>query len=1085
MRLITSRLIFALFAVAFSFSMSFAQGVTTSSMNGRILDKESGEPLIGANVVAVHVPTGSVYGNSTNLDGIYRIANMRVGGPYTITISYTGYSDMVYENVYLRLGESRQLDINLEGSAVELSVIQVTARAGTAGANSGSSTQITSDDIDVMPTLNRDLTDFVRLTPQSAGYGGGTTFAGVNNRYNAIYIDGAVNNDVFGLASSGTNGGQTGIAPFSIDIIDQFQVVLSPYDVTLGGFAGGGINAVTKSGTNLWKGTAYYFMQNQDLVGKTNKTLTDMTGSDPSKVADFTQRTYGASIGGPIVKDKVFFFANAEIRRDETPVPFDFGTYDGNSTQADLDNLGNFLRETYNYAPGTYGDIADELKGLTFFGKLDFNLSDNHRLTLRHNYTKAEQLNLNGSSARTINFSNNGIYFPSITNSSAIELKSSFGANFSNNLILGYTSVRDDRDPIGGDFPYLIIGDGDGTIRLGSEEFSTANALNQDIFTITDNFKIYKKKHTITIGTHNEIYSIYNLFLGQNYGTYGYDSLSQFLNGLAPTTYDRGYSLVDNITGDGSAAAADFDAMQLGFYAQDEWNINSRMTLTYGLRLDVPILATDPAIDAGFNTTTLPLVQEQYEIAKEVEGGQAPDGQLMFSPRAGFEYDLSNDRSTVLRGGIGVFTSRIPFVWPGAMYNNNGLTNGRVDETQIEEALTFRPGIDDQYTNPKFTVPSGDVNIFVKDFKFPQVLRGNLALDTRLPGNITATLEGIYTKTLNNVLYTNVNSDQEVAFNWTNTGGDDRPVFRRRTIDPTYGAIYVGHNTNEGYAYTFTAALAKNFGFGLNATLAYTYGDASALNEGTSSQNSSQWRGQINTDGRNMPLYGRSDFALGHRIVSSLSYSIDWNKGKNVSTTISLFYDGQAGSPYSYVIGGSSAAARNINNEQGSTSANRSLVWIPASQSEIHLIDKTVSGVTITAQEQWDNLNAFIEEDPYLSQNRGSYAEKNANWSPFTSFLDLAVRQDFGVQAGGRMHKLQVSLDVFNLLNLLNPSWGVRYSIPGDLNNYFLYTFEKYDTDGTTPLFSFLEDQVGTEALNISDFSSRWRMRLGLRYIFD
>ncbi len=1073
------RLLLAFFAVAFSFSMAFSQGVTTSSMDGRIIDKESGEALIGANFVAVHLPTGSTYGNSTNLDGIFRIANMRVGGPYTITVSYTGFSDLVLEDIYLRLGENKNLNLEMQESAMELSTVTVFAAAGTPGANSGSSTQITGEEIDVMPTLNRNLSDYVRLTPQSAGYSGGTTFAGVNNRYNAIYIDGAVNNDVFGLASSGTNGGQTGIAPFSIDIIDQFQVLLSPYDVSLGGFAGGGINAVTKSGTNQLKATAYYFMQNQSLVGKTNKTLTDITGSERTPVAEFNQRTYGASLGGPLIKDKVFFFANAEIRQDETPIPFDFATYDGNASEADLNSLAGFLRESYGYDPGTFGDVADELNGLSLFGKLDFNLGDNHRLTLRHNYNKGEQLDLNGSAARTINFSNNGIFFPTITNTSAAEFNSSFGSGFSNNLILGYTTVRDDRDPIGGDFPYLIIFDGAGTIRAGSDEFSTANALDQDIFTITDNFKIYKNKHTITIGTHNEFYSIYNLFLPQNYGTYTFDSISAFVNGLPASNYDRGYSLVDDITGDGSAAAADFGAMQLGLYAQDEWDITRNFTLTYGLRLDMPILTTDPDIHPSFNTTTLPLLQAQYDIANDIEGGAAPDGQLMFSPRAGFLFDLTGDRRNMLRGGVGIFTSRIPFVWPGAMYNNNGLTTGRADEADAVGGAFFIPDINKQYTDPAFKVPSGDINIFTKDFKFPQVLRGNLALDTKLPGDISATVEGIFTKTLNNVLYTNVNSKTDVDFNWTNTGSDDRPVFTRSTIDPTYSAIYVGSNTSEGYAYTLTAALAKEFQFGLNASLAYTFGDAQALNEGTSSQNSSQWRGQVNTDGRNTPLLGRSDFALGHRVLSSLSYSFDWNKGKNVSTSIALLYDGMAGSPYSYVIGGGNG--RNINNEQGSTSANRSLVWIPADASQINLVEKD----GVTPEHQWEHLDAFIENDPYLSQNRGSYAEKNSNWMPFASFLDLAVRQDFGIKAGGRMHKLQVSLDVFNLANLINPAWGVRYSIPGDFNNYFLYTFEGYEEDGTTPLFSYLEEGVGKDALNINDFSSRWRMRLGLRYIFD
>ena len=486
---------------------AFAQGTTTASVNGQAVDQNN-EALIGATVVAIHTPSGTTYGTITNENGFYRLANLRVGGPYTITCSYTGYGEVAFENIYLRLGENRRFTFTLEEAATELMTIEVSASAGTAGESAGASTQITTEDIDVMPTLNRDLNDYVRLTPQAANFGSGLSVAGTNNRFNAIYVDGAVNNDVFGLASSGTNGGQTGISPFSIDIIDQFQVVVSPYDVTLGGFAGGGINAVTKSGTNNFEGTAYYFWQNESMVGKTNTSLTERTGNDPTEVAPFDQRTYGASLGGPIIKDKVFFFVNAEIQDDVTPVPFDFGAYDGASTAADLDGLRQAIIDQYGYDPGTYGDVNDELQGLKLFGKIDFNINDNHKLTLRHNYTKAEQFNRNGSSPNNINFSNNGIYFPSITNSTALELNSRFGTKYSNNLIIGYTSVRDDRDPLEADFPYVTIDDdgpdGSGTIRLGSEQFSTANQLDQDIFTITDNFKIYEGAHTITVGTHNE-----------------------------------------------------------------------------------------------------------------------------------------------------------------------------------------------------------------------------------------------------------------------------------------------------------------------------------------------------------------------------------------------------------------------------------------------------------------------------------------------------------------------------------------------------------------------------------------------------
>lgn len=1056
----------------------FAQGTTTSSMQGAIVD-ESGAALIGATFIARHEPSGTSFGVLTDDAGKFRIPNMRVGGPYKVTISYAGHGTVEATGIYLRLGESFKKDFTLNSSVTELETVEIFANVGTAGANSGTSTQITSQDIDVMPTLNRDLSDYVRLTPQSTGFGGGTSFGGTNNRFNAIYIDGAVNNDVFGLASSGTNGGQTGISAFSIDIIDQIQVVLSPYDVTLGGFAGAGINAVTKSGTNEFKGTAYVFSQNENMVGKTNQTLTDRTGSEREGVASFSQKTYGASIGGPIIKDKVFFFVNAEVQSDETPAPFDFGVYDGNASQADLQGLSDFLQSNYNYDPGTFGDVSDELNGLKFFAKLDFNLNENNRLTLRHNYTNAENINRNASNPRQINFSNNGAFFPSVTNSTALELNSRFGNKASNNLIIGYTSVRDDRDPIGGDFPYLFINDGSGVIALGSEQFSTANALDQDIFTITDNLKLYKGDHTITVGTHNEFYSIYNLFIRQNYGVYRYADLNAFYNDSSAIEYDRSYSLVDNLTGDGSAAAANFNAMQFGFYVQDEWAMSSKFTLTGGLRLDIPVITSDPNIDESFNAETLPMLQEAYGVASNVVGGAAPSGQLMWSPRIGFDYDLKGDRSNVLRGGIGVFTSRVPFVWPGAMFTNNGLTIGGIDQDDLTEDIQFIPGIADQYTNPDFTVPSGQVDLFTQDFKYPQVLRSNLALDTKLPGDIRATFEAIYTKTLNNVLYTNVNNDPTVDFNWTNTGEDTRPVYGRNDIDEQYNAIYVASNTSEGSTINLTAALAKEFDFGLTANVSYTYGTATAITEGTSSQNSSQWRGQVSIDGRNNAILGRSDFALGHRVLGVFTYKLDWNKNKNATTAISLVYDGQKGSSYSYVIGGGNA--RNINNETGSTSRNRSLVWVPADASEINLVE--TNGVS--PEDQWNRLNAFIEDDAHLSKNRGAYADKNGSWMPYMSFLDLSVRQDFGLDLGGKMHKFQLSWDVFNLANMISPNWGVRYQVPGSNNNYFLYDFEGYDADGTTPTFSYTEEAIGKEALNIDNFNSRWRMRLGLRYIFN
>jgi len=1049
----------------------YGQGVTRSSMNGKITDV-SGESLIGANVQAIHQPTGTFYGNSSDVEGLYRISNMRVGGPYTVTISYTGYEDLVQENIFIRLGKPSKIDAQLSETAISLDEVVVAADRYYAGQSSGTSTDINAEDIDLMPTLNRDLNDFTRLTPQAKeSFGGGFSVAGINNRYNAVYIDGAVNNDVFGLASNGTNGGQTGISPVSVDVIDQIQVVISPYDVSLGGFAGGGINAVTKSGTNKFEGTAYYFLQNEGLVGKTNTSLINrlgQTNEDRTSLAEFSKKTYGASLGGPLVKNKVFFFTNVEIQKDQNPAPFDFAEYRGDSSEEDLNNLSTFLQETYGYDPGPFGSKTDQLDGFKFFGKIDVNLSDQHKLTVRNQYTNAEQLNVNGSNSGRINFENNGVFFPTTTNSFATELNSTFGNNASNNFILGITSVRDDRDPIGTDFPYLSLDDGNGSVRIGSEQFSTANQLDQDIITLTNNFKLYKGKHTWTFGTHNEFSSFYNLFIRQNYGVYAYDSVADFVSGLPAPEYDRSYSLVDDLTGDGSQAAAEFSTLQVGFYIQDEIQVNDQLNISAGIRLDVPFILTEQNIAADFNTTTLPLISGSYDI-ENAEGGSLPQGQLMFSPRLGFNYDVKGDQRTTLRGGLGIFTSRVPFVWPGGAYTNNGVTIGGVNERNIDGDIDFRPDIQNQYTNANFTVPSGQVDLFAKDFKYPQIFRASLAVDQVIGDGWSLGIEGLYSKTLNNVNYININNNPEVDFNWTN-GPDNRPVFSRTDLDPTYSAIYLGTNTNQGYTYNLTASMSKSFTSGLSLGFAVTYGDAYSLHEGTSSQNSSQWRGAFNVNGRNDPAYGVSDFSLGTRIIGTLGYGINWGGTDAFKSTFSFFYEGESGSPYSYVYG--NRDGQNINNETGSTGRNRSLIWIPADQSEISLVDPS----------EYAALDAFIENDSYLSANRGSYAGKNANRTPFESQIDFRYLQNLGVNVGGRGHKLQLSIDVFNFANLLNNSWGVTYNNPFDYDLLFL---EGYAEDGTTPTFSFDDERIGKERFDINNTISRWRMRIGMRYIFD
>jgi hypothetical protein len=1072
--------------VMFATVSLYAQGVTTGNFSGSVTDSE-GVEAIGATVVVTHEPSGTTYGTATRVDGSFYIPNVRVGGPYSVKISYVGYKDQTLTNKYVGLGQDTEIKVTLT-QGVDIDVIEVSAANYLDNYKMGSESQVTERDLANLPTASRDINDYLRLNPLAnvspADPGSSISIAGMNNRYNSIFIDGAVNNDVFGLAPSGTNGGQTGISPISLDAIEQFQISVSPYDVKLGGFAGAGINAVTRSGTNKFEGSAYYFFRNQGLTGKT-PTFNLPDSVERLRVDDYTAQTFGFRLGGPIVKNKVFFFVNAEIQRDRTPRGFDLSSYGGSASVSDLQALINKLK-SYGYDPGDYLSTADELKGERILAKVDWNINQNNKLSLRHSYTRARSIDPFTSGSQSLYFSNTAIYFPSTTNSTALEWNSIINNKFSNNLIAGFTSINDDRDPQGGDFPWIRINDGTSSIYVGSEEFSTGNQLKQNIFTLTDNFNIYLNKHTLTVGTHNEFYNMYNLFIRQNYGSYRFNSIADFLGNdtIAPIDYVRSYSLVDDLTGDGSAAAAKFNAMQLGLYVQDEFKVSKRFTLTGGLRFDLPMFLTQPAVDTFFNNNVLAVVDSVWG-AEGAEAGQMPGAQIYISPRVGFNYDIMGDRKSIVRGGVGLFTSRVPFVWPAGSYTNNGLTVGGIDPTNPP---LFNPDPYDQYVasdvGATIAIPSGEMNLVSKDFRFPQVLRTSLAVDQKLPGDMTLTVEGMFSKTLNNIYYKNVNL--RPATDSLDGTPDNRPLYSGQRLSNVYSAIYLMSNTNEGYTYNVTAQLTKNLWKGFSGMVAYTFGRAYSIYEGTSSQNSSQWRGQHGVDGRNFATLGRSEFDMGSRITSALSYEISYPANSNVfgKTTVSLFYNGQSGRTYSYIINDAvrigNTTYRALNGEDN---RERTLMYVPADQSEINLIDKPGR----TATEQWEELNAFIENDPYLSTRRGQYAERNMSRSPFTNLLDFRVLQDFTVRtANGQKNTIQISFDVMNITNLLNQDWGRVFRV-SNFGNYELLNFEGFDPTATggakVPLYSFPEQTV--KPWFTDDFLSRWRMQLGVRYIFN
>ncbi|GMN06738.1 TonB-dependent receptor [Croceitalea sp. MTPC5] len=1074
-------------------AMAFSQGVTTSAIGGKVTDN-TGEPLLGASIVAVHVPSGTSYGAATDFDGFYRISGMRTGGPYTVTISYVGFNDDIREGVYLNLGSTNRINVQMVESATALDEVVVTAVSnGVFGSNkTGTETNISQRQVATTPAASRSLADFVRLTPQAQLNEGDDGFsislAGQNNRYNAIYIDGAVNNDVFGLAGSGTNGGQTGVNPLSVDAIETFQINIAPFDVKQSGFSGGSINAVTRSGSNEFEGSAYYFTRNENLVGRTPGALLN-EGDERERVSEFSADTYGVRLGGPLIEDKLFFFVNYERNETEIPQPFIFSNYTGRSSEADLAGLSSFLQNSFGYNPGIFDDNTRSLESNTFVAKVDWNINENNNLSLRHSYVGAENLEARNSGNRNIGFLNGSEFFESTTNSTALELNSRFGNKFSNNLVIGYTTVRDDRDPSGDPFPTVQIQDGDGTINFGSEPFSTANLLETDYLTITNNFEIYAGRHTVTVGANLEFATVKNLFFAFNFGSYVFEDqfdddgnllstgLNQFLTNQVANEYSHGYSLIgDGTVGDESNGSADFNTFQAGFYVQDDFQITDDFKVSYGARIDIPRWE-DGTVNDDFNMRTIPLLEAEGKNLQGALVGQGV-GTAMFAPRLGFNWDVNGERSTQIRGGLGVFTSRLPLVWPGGTYNNNGVTGGFTFDATFfgpDAGQLFEPDVNNQFKSvaPGTGGLGGNIDLIAEDFKLPQVVKYNIAVDQKLPWwGLIASADFLYTDVITDVFYENLNLRGPVGFY---EGADNRPFYDRGDeIDDTYGRIILASNTGGGNSTNATFTIRKPFDNGFAGSVSYTYGESNKIFDGTSSQNSSQWRNILTVNGKNSNLpVTRSDFALGNRIIADASYQIRWND--NIKSTIALFYQGFQGSPYSF----SYREGRDLLNDD---SRDNALIYIPRNASEIQF-----SGDAAEQAAQWEQLDTFINSVEHLRENRGGYAERNATRGPWSHIVDLKFLQDFSINMGNKKHTLQLTADIFNFTNLLNNDWGRLQTVGSEVS-----PLTTVSSGSGTPVFSINQgvmDENGNP--NFIEFddegiqSSRWQAQLGIRYIFN
>ncbi|PYR72485.1 MAG: hypothetical protein DMF86_23475, partial [Acidobacteria bacterium] len=882
-----------------------AQTVTTGNISGVITDAQGGV-LPGATLTAVHTPTGTSYEGVTGGDGRYNILNVRVG-PYSVSVNMPGFRPEKQENLDVQLGETRTADFKLQVASVS-ETIEVTAQSPQIDlTRAGTADNIPNAVKENLPSINRSLADIVRINPLFNTFGGGSgadtatvvAVAGNSYRYNSLQIDGAVNNDLFGLASSaGVPGGTAETQPVSLDAVQEIQLVVSPYDIRQGGFSGGGINAITKSGSNDLHGTGFYQARNQNWVGK---------GVTNTRISTLKDKQGGFGIGGPITRNKAFFYGNLEWARKTRPTGFSVGATGVQFQQPALfARYISDLQNIYHYTPGDNPgqEFPKETDSNKYFFRGDFNVAKGHQLTVRNNNISALN-DISSTSASTFRTPDAYYRYVSKTNSTVGQLNSQFGTGV-NELRLTYTRVRDHREsPIGNaPFPQLTVTLAPGiTVISGTEQFSGRNAIDQDIVELNDAYTLLKGKHTFTLGSHNEFLNLSNLFIRDFYGTYNFSSLDNFEAGFAQQ-YDHSFSA----TSDPNQRAA-FKVRQWGFYAGDQWRISSPFTITYGVRMDIPTFPTKPRAN--------PTAVQNFGFATDVVPSQ-----VEWSPRVGFNYALSAAGTHQVRGGVGIFTGRPAYVWISNQFGNTGL-----DFTRIGASFNTAnriPFITDP-TNQPTTVTgaaagsfTNEIDVIDPKFKYPSVLRGNVGYDHTLPWGFIGNADFVWSKTLEDIKYQNLNFGQVPGL----TGVGGRPFFARKVT--SLSDVILLQNTTEGYTWNIAYEARRPFSHGFFVQGSYSFGRAKSLMDGTSDQAASNW-GNVYTPGdpNNVPL-ATSIFDPGHRITLTASYEMPF--AKVVRPVVTIFYSGITGRPYTYTYN------RDVN---GDNRGSNDLLYVPTASDPI------------------------------------------------------------------------------------------------------------------------------------------------------
>ena len=976
--------------------------VTTSSLTGTVID-ETGETLPGATVQAVHEPSGTTYGTSTRDDGTFRISNMRVGGPYTVRFTFVGFGTYTVEDVFLSLGDTYNLRATLSSEDIELDELLVLARQDRTfdQERTGAGTNVTSDGIQRVPTITRTINDLTKLTPQSSG----TSFAGRDNRFNNYTIDGSVYNNNFGLGDDQFAGGN----PVSIDVIEEIQINLAPYDVREGGFTGASVNAITRSGNNTYGGTAYFFYRNQDFVGT-------QIGDNELTIDDSFTRTMGASVSGPIIRDRLFFFMNIEEEEADNPGDNRRALRAGESpdgaqiTRVPLEDaqfVRDQIRSIYGYDPGAFENIPFENKALRFNARLDYNISNNHRAMLRFNTFNAFEDDLiNGNSIRgfpgteryrntnrsgpeALTFANGHYSTDSRVTSLVAELNSTFGNNIANSFRIGNTwATPREQSVSGGTFPMIEVMeplDGNPNVyymAMGNELFRIGNLLENDTFSISNTLTYFTGRNTITAGANFEYMTFANAFNPVWNSWYRYETYDDFVESVInqnqnvrPSHFAIGYTFdEENPT---TLPLDEVNFAQVGLYIQNEFQVIPNLKVTAGLRVDLPFYPIDaprnPAVDAL--NLSVPNPRGGDNITPDVSA--FPGVNPLWSPRLGFNWDIRGDRTTQVRGGTGIFSGRLPFVWISNQINANGVMRGQRGYFAEDWGEDNAPAWQGFQADPNFYRPDpaeldaeipSQINVTADDFKLPQVWRSNIAVDQRLPNDFIGTVELIYAQDFNSPLA--VNLAHRPTGQSVNVAGNQYRLFEQRINLPDgsqsdIDELYYLTNINEGSYVSLTLGVEKEWDFGLFTRLDYTLSRARDYGLIGGSQAQSLWPDVVRDD-RNNPESGYSRFDTPNRIVAQVAYDTRLITSRHL-TRVSLVYVGGDQGRYSYTYSGNfgDGASR--------------LMYVPRNFEEAQLVDQLDDdgAVVRTAQQQWNDLDAFIDRDSYLSDMRGEVTERN------------------------------------------------------------------------------------------------------------